>query len=90
MTARKDGGPRLDFTLELSCACTPPICRHAAPGIAKLVQAAYFQGRADGQREAARRIAKSTAKSASVVAVSKRAPTSGPVRVRQKGSRRTQ
>ena len=28
---------RLNFKLELSCACKPPICPHAGPGVAKLL-----------------------------------------------------
>lgn len=67
-------GPRLNFKLELNCACAPPICPHAGPGIAKLLEAAYAKGRADGARAAGAQGAK--AKS--------------PVGVRQKGSRRTQ
>ena len=43
-------GPRLNFKLELSCACKPPICPHAGPGIAKLLEGAYAKGRADGER----------------------------------------
>lgn len=45
--------PRLNFKLELSCGCKPPICPHAGPGIAKLLCAAYAKGRADGTRAAA-------------------------------------
>jgi hypothetical protein len=45
--------PRLNFKLELSCGCKPPICPHAGPGIAKLLSAAYAKGRADGTRAAA-------------------------------------
>ena len=46
---KKPRKPRLNFKLELNCACTPPICPHAGPGIAKLLEAAYAKGRADGQ-----------------------------------------
>ena len=42
--------PKLNFKLELSCGCKPPICPHAGPGIAKLLSAAYAKGRADGRR----------------------------------------
>ena len=44
--------PRLNFKLELSCSCKPPICSHAGPGIAKLLVATYAKGRADGARAA--------------------------------------
>lgn len=44
--------PRLNFKLELSCGCKPPICPHAGPGIAKLLSAAYAKGRVDGARAA--------------------------------------
>lgn len=45
--------PKLNFKLELSCGCQPPICPHAGSGIAKLLSAAYAKGRADGTRAAA-------------------------------------
>ena len=67
-------GPRLNFKLELNCACRPPICEHAGPGIAKLLEAAYAKGRADGAKASGTPGTK---------------PKS-PVGVRQKGSRRTQ
>ena len=50
-------GPRLNFKLELNCACKPPICPHAGPGIAKLLEAAYAKGRADGARVAGATVA---------------------------------
>ena len=76
---------RLNFKLELSCACKPPICPHAGPGIAKLLEAAYAKGRSDGMQEAVQGIAKAAAKIGVKVAVQ---PAS--VGVRQKGSRQTQ
>ena len=51
-TAKLARAPRLNFKLELSCGCKPPICPHAGPGIAKLLSAAYAKGRADGARAA--------------------------------------
>ena len=50
--AKPARAPRLNFKLELSCGCKPPICAHAGPGIAKLLSAAYAKGRADGARAA--------------------------------------
>jgi hypothetical protein len=81
---------RLNFKLELSCACKPPICAHAGPGIAKLLEAAYTKGRADGAQEAVQGIAKAAAKIGVKVEVRRRPASSGSVRVRQQGSRRTQ
>ena len=46
-------GRKLNFRLELKCSCKPPICPHAGPGIAKLLEAAYAKGVADGARGAA-------------------------------------
>jgi len=77
--------PKLNFKLELKCACKPPICSHAGPGIAKLLEAAYAKGRSDGIHDAVHGIAKAAAKIGVKVAV-QHTPTS----VRQKGSKRTQ
>ena len=76
---------RLNFKLELSCACKPPICPHAGPGIAKLLEAAYAKGRADGMNDAVQGIAKAAAKIGVKVEVTK-----GHVGPRQTGSRRIQ
>jgi hypothetical protein len=76
---------RFNFKLELSCACKPPICPHAGPGIAKLLEAAYAKGRSDGMQEAVQGIAKAAAKIG--VRVQVQPALTG---VRQKGSRRTQ
>jgi hypothetical protein len=76
---------RLNFKLELSCGCKPPICAHAGPGIAKLLSAAYAKGRVDGARDAAQGIAKVAAK-----AGAKRAGEAATIRVKQKGSTRAQ
>ena len=73
--------PRLNFKLELSCGCKPPICPHAGPGIAKLLSAAYAKGRADGARAAGTAGAKGAAVAASEPAT---------IRVKQKGSTRAQ
>lgn len=85
--------PGLNFTLELRCRCKPPICPHAGPGIAKLLQAAYAKGRADGTRSAVQGIAKAAAKVGVKVQVRQGAGGStagaGP-RSRQPGARRTQ
>lgn len=85
--------PGLNFTLELRCSCKPPICPHAGPGIAKLLQAAYTKGRADGTRSAVQGIAKAAAKVGVKVQVRQGAGGStagaGP-RPRQPGARRTQ
>jgi hypothetical protein len=81
---------RLNFKLELSCACKPPICPHAGPGIAKLLEAAYAKGRADGMQEAVQGIAKAAAKIGVRVEVERRSVPKETVRVRQRGSRRTQ
>ena len=78
--AKPARAPRLNFKLELSCGCTPPICAHAGPGIAKLLSAAYAKGRADGARAAGDARSKS-------VAGSKEPAT---IRVKQKGSARQQ
>ena len=90
-------GPRLNFKLELSCPCKPPICPHAGPGIAKLLQAAYSKGREDGMSSAIQGITKAAAKAGVTVEVGRGSPAAGrgspkagPVGVRQKGSRRTQ
>ena len=66
--------PRLNFKLQLKCKCTPPICPHAGPGIAKLLEAAYARGRADGEKAAGLRPTGESRRS---------------VGVRQRGSRRT-
>ena len=80
----KPGKPaRLNFKLELSCACKPPICPHAGPGIAKLLEAAYAKGRADGMQEAVRGIAKAAAKIGVKVEV-----TGSATAARQTGNRR--
>jgi hypothetical protein len=82
----KPGKPaRLNFKLELSCTCKPPICPHAGPGIAKLLEAAYTKGRSDGMQEAVQGIAKAAAKIGVKVEVHK-----GQVGPRQSGSRRVQ
>lgn len=81
---------RLDFKLELSCACKPPICPHAGPGVAKLLEAAYAKGRSDGVQEAVQGVATAAAKIGVKVEVGRRPASGGPVRVRQQGSRRTQ
>ena len=76
---------RLNFKLELSCACKPPICPHAGPGIAKLLEAAYAKGRADGMHEAVRGISKAAAK------IGVKVEVTGPeTAARQAGSRRVQ
>ena len=77
--------PQLNFKLELSCNCKPPICAHAGPGVAKLLTAAYAKGRSDGAREAVQGIAKVAA---SAGAKGRAEPAT--VRVSQKGSKRTQ
>ena len=84
-TAKATRSPRLNFKLELSCACKPPICPHAGPGIAKLLEAAYAKGRSDGMHDAVQGIAKAAAKIGVKVEVNK-----GHVGPRQTGSRRVQ
>jgi len=76
---------KLNFKLELSCPCKPPICSHAGPGIAKLLEAAYAKGRSDGMQEAVQGIAKAAAKIGVKVEVQHT-----PTGVRQAGSKRTQ
>lgn len=78
-------GPRLNFKLELHCACKPPICPHAGPGIAKLLEGAYAKGRRDGMNSAIRGISKAAAASGITIEA-----TVNTVGVRQVGSRRTQ
>ena len=86
MAASKPAKPsKLNFKLELSCTCKPPICSHAGPGIAKLLEAAYAKGRTDGMQEAVHGIAKAAAKIGVKVGVKR-----SPAGVRQAGSRRTQ
>jgi len=75
---------KLNFKLELSCSCKPPICPHAGPGIAKLLEAAYAKGRADGMGSAIQGITKAAAKIGVTVGVQRT-----PSGVRQKGSKRT-
>ena len=84
-SARTPRRSQLNFKLELSCSCKPPICTHAGPGIAKLLTAAYAKGRSDGAREAVQGIAKVAA---SAGAKGRAEPAT--VRVSQKGSKRTQ
>jgi len=76
---------KLNFKLELSCSCKPPICSHAGPGIAKLLEAAYAKGRSDGMQDAVQGIAKAAAKIGVKVEVQHT-----PAGVRQAGSKRTQ
>jgi ABC-type transport system substrate-binding protein len=76
---------KLNFKLELNCSCKPPICSHAGPGIAKLLEAAYAKGRSDGMQEAVQGIAKAAAKIGVKVEVQHT-----PAGVRQAGSKRTQ
>ena len=76
---------KLNCKLELSCSCKPPICSHAGPGIAKLLEAAYAKGRSDGMQEAVQGIAKAAAKIGVKVEVQHT-----PAGVRQAGSKRTQ
>ena len=83
--AKAARSPKLNFKLELHCACKPPICSHAGPGIAKLLEAAYAKGRADGMGSAIQGITKAAAKIGVTVEV-QRTPTG----VRQAGSKRTQ
>jgi hypothetical protein len=83
--AKPGKGTGLNFKLELSCGCKPPICPHAGPGIAKLLKAAYAKGRADGMQSAVQGIAKAAAKIGVKVEVHK-----GQVGPRQSGSRRVQ
>ena len=78
--AKPARAPRLNFKLELSCGCKPPICAHAGPGIAKLLSAAYAKGRADGARAAG------VARSKSAAGTKEPAT----IRVKQKGSARQQ
>ena len=86
MAASKPAKPsKLNFKLELHCACKPPICSHAGPGIAKLLEAAYARGRSDGMQEAVQGIAKAAAKIGVKVEVQHT-----PAGVRQAGSKRTQ
>ena len=86
MAASKPAKPsKLNFKLELSCACKPPICSHAGPGVAKLLEATYAKGRADGMNDAVQGIAKAAAKIGVKVEVQHT-----PVGVRQAGSKRTQ
>ena len=80
---------RLNFKLELSCACKPPICPHAGPGIAKLLEAAYAKGRTDGMQEAVQGIAKAAAKIGVRVEVERRSVPKETVRVRQREIRKS-
>ena len=84
-SAKPAKGSRLNFKLELSCACKPPICSHAGPGIAKLLSAAYAKGRRDGMSEAVQGVGRAAAKVGLQVGVE---PTR--VAVRQKGSSKSQ
>lgn len=86
MAASRPAKPsNLNFKLELSCSCKPPICPHAGPGVAKLLEAAYAKGRSDGMQDAVQGIAKAAAKIGVKVEVQRT-----PAGVRQAGSKRTQ
>ena len=76
---------RLNFRLKLSCSCSPQVCKHAGPGIAKLLEAAYAKGKADGERAAIQGVRKAAAKAGIKIDL-KRTPPPGA----QRGSRRTQ
>ena len=86
MAASRPAKPsKLNFKLELSCSCTPPICSHSGAGIAKLLEAAYAKVRSDGMQDAVQGIAKAAAKIGVKVEVQRT-----PAGVRQAGSKRTQ
>lgn len=76
---------KLNFRLELRCTCSPQLCAHAGPAIAKLLKAAYAKGRVDGVNEAVQGISKAAAKIGVKVQVDRK-----PAGVRQQGSRRMQ
>ena len=82
----------MKFRLKLNCSCSPQVCKHAGPGIAKLLEAAYAKGKADGERAAIQGIRKAAAKAGIKAAKAgikidlKRTPPPGA----QRGSRRTQ
>jgi hypothetical protein len=76
---------RLNFRLKLNCSCSPHVCKHAGPGIAKLLEAAYAKGKADGERAAIQGVRKAAAKAGIKIDL-KRTPPPGA----QRGSRRTQ
>jgi len=76
---------KINFKLELRCNCSPPICAHAGPAIARLLKAAYAKGRVDGVNEAVQGISKAASKMGIKVQVERK-----QVGVRQQGSRRTQ
>ncbi len=77
--------PKLNFRLELKCDCKPPICAHAGPGIAKLLEGAYAKGRLDGMKSAIGGVSKVAAAAGIKLEVKV-----GTVGVRQAGSKRTQ
>lgn len=77
--------PKLNFRLKLTCSCSPQVCKHAGPGIAKLLEAAYAKGKADGEREAIQGIRKAAAKAGIKIDLKRTPPPSA-----QRGSRRTQ
>ena len=76
---------RLNFRLNLTGSCSPQVCKHAGPGIAKLLEAAYAKGKADGERAAIQGVRKAAAKAGIKIDL-KRTPPPGA----QRGSRRTQ
>jgi hypothetical protein len=76
---------KVSFRLELRCACSPQLCAHAGPAVAKLLKAAYAKGRADGVNEAVQGISKAASKIGLKVQVERK-----QAGVRQQGSRRMQ
>jgi hypothetical protein len=76
---------QVKFRLKLSCSCSPQVCKHAGPGITKLLEAAYAKGKADGERAAIQGVRKAAAKAGIKIDL-KRTPPPGA----QRGSRRTQ
>ncbi len=75
-------GAQLNFKLELNCSCKPPVCPHAGPGIAKLLEAAYIKGRSDGLGEAVKGVVEAAARIGVRLEVNsnRKAPTTAPVR----------
>ena len=76
---------RLILRLKMTCSCSPQVCKHAGPGIAKLLEAAYAKGKADGERAAIQGVRKAAVKAGIKIDL-KRTPPPGA----QRGSRRTQ
>ena len=68
----------MKFRLKLNCSCSPQVCKHAGPGIAKLLEAAYAKGKADGERAAIQGVRKAAAKAGIKIDLKRTPPPGAP------------